>query len=154
MVQCDNCDDHFHLECIGMTKEIAESEDYVCGYCCAEEDKDGNVMWEGEIPIPNGRVRRPKAKVRNIAAFKDKMARYARDEEEFKGPQNWEELLQELSAHSKKMHEKKLKKYEAAKVRLESRDHHLTDMQVGGRLEAAALNDEAIDFLQGAGELD
>ena len=41
MVQCDVCDEHYHIACVWLSEEDARKEDFVCGYC-VDADEDVN----------------------------------------------------------------------------------------------------------------
>lgn len=153
MVFCDGCSDAFHCACVGLSKDEAEKMDeYTCGYCLGTE-KDGKIEWVGEVPIPPGRVRRPKPKIRIVAEFEDRKSRYERGERELAGPSNWEELVALTRKRAKDTHEKEASKYAAAVEKQKQKDHHVNDIVTGGRVEVASVSDEMIDFLQGMGEL-
>jgi hypothetical protein len=150
MVICEKCDQSYHAPCVGFDNNMMANDDWLCGYCQSDVCGDGKREWKGEVPIPEGKKRRPKPKPRSDAELKTRLANYAKGGKEWKGPRNWEEVKQKISDHASKLRAAELEKYEKAKARQKEGGHHMFDMAVGGVVRDAPLNHpEVMDMLEG-----
>lgn len=153
-VLCEVCDEWYHCPCVGLTLELAKDAQYRCGYCKDAPPDAQELVWNAEVPLLQGRKRKTVPKPRNVADFTKRKELYNGGGKEYDGPSNWEEMKSLLAAYAKKVNGKAQAKYAKAQLKMASKEHHVNDVAVGGRVETAALTHEMMDTLEGLGELD
>jgi hypothetical protein len=148
MLQCGQCLEWYHLDCIGMEPKDVPKGDYKCHYHDAPPDK-GKEKWNGNIPQKKnratGQMEDMKLKLRDVEKHASKMKKRTEDDKKIIGFRNWEDLMKHLDRKAEEFKRNRINSFKRAGELLESQDHHLLD-RAGGQLP---LVPEVVDYLQG-----
>lgn len=155
MCLCESCDEWYHLDCVGMTKQEADAAvDWECGYCQSDADEGGNREWKLEIPQGASKRKRV-AKPRNDASSpKARGVKPDGDEIVEVGPTTWDACVALAQAGRKKIHEAELiYKRKASKIVKEG-GHHVVDQMALGGVERQGVSNALVADLIAIGEID
>ena len=140
MVQCVNCWDWFHFDCVGLAEDADVTDvPWECGWCAGKVDKPGKQRWT----FPG----RKKAKLRH---WKDVPrlnggVQGGEPPQRYSAPRSWEGKVAEVQELARRAMVKKKKLTEAVEKLVEEGGHHLVDAEGMVGLESRPVTEAMID---------
>lgn len=155
MLVCEECDEWYHFDCVGLSDEQANAVDHwKCGYCSGEPDEEGQRRWI--LPIPQGGRKKAKtAPVRSDVNTPRALGIAVEGDEDLPtGPCTWAAVEAEVADLGQKINlkEKALKRQADAVIK--AGGHHLVDEIVPGGTQARVADDGIVDELLANGMID
>ena len=145
MIQCDECYEWFHFDCVDIQDSYdAESESWKCEWCRCGADKVGAQRWK------SGR-KRPKLRHVNDRPIVKGAQLGQNPPQAYTAPPSWDGKVAEVKEISRRKAIKKRKLEEQVQVIVDQGGHHAVDAEGLAGLEARPVDDALIDEMVGAG---
>ena len=147
MVQCGECYEWFHFDCVGV-KDNADVENDVwkCEWCRSGIDKQGRQRWSTGRKKAKYRHQNDRPRVKGAALGGNPPKRYS-------NPPTWEGKVEQVKELARRAIVKKKKLTEAVEKLIDEGGHHLVDAEGMAGLERRQVNDAMIDEMAGGGEV-
>lgn len=145
MVQCGQCWEWFHYDCVGLgdEEEVAEV-DWECDWCLSVTDKSGYQRWTRGRKKAKLRHQNDRPKLQGAVLGGDPPKRHS-------APPTWEGKVLQVQELARRAAVKKKKLTEAAEKLVSEGAHHLADAEGMAGLELRPVDDAMLDEMVGAG---
>lgn len=153
MVVCEECQEWFHLECLGITEDEARAlPSFVCGWCQSTltvEVKDQELVVWNVCKVP---VAACVAGISTAVSLRHpditpvvQAAKRRRVEEHWTGCQTWAELEALIVEDAERITRLEVADKQQADEIIKGLGHHGKDMSAGGRTVDAPIDDNLRD---------
>jgi hypothetical protein len=145
MIQCDECWEWYHSDCVGVADVAAvQNDDWKCEWCKSDIDKEGYQRWKSGRKKAKKRHRKDVPKLNGAILGGDPAVRYS-------APPSWEGKVKQVKELARRAAIKKRKLTEAVEKLVDEGGHHLVDAEGMAGLELRPVNDGMIDEVLEAG---
>ena len=148
MVQCEECWDWFHFDCVGIKGEgDIKDAAWRCEWCRDGIDKEGYQRWRTGRKKPKRRHHRDMPRHHGAVLGRGAPPRHS-------APPTWEGKVAEVKELARRSAVKKRKLTEAVEQLVVEGGHHLVDAEGMAGLELRAVDEGLVDEMVGAGMVD
>jgi hypothetical protein len=147
MIQCDECWEWYHSDCVGVADVAAvQNDDWKCEWCKSVVDKEGYQRWKSGRKKAKKRHRKDVPKLNGAVLGGDPSVRYS-------APPSWDGKVEQVKELARRAAIKKRKLTEAVEQLVDEGGHHLVDAEGMAGLELRPVNEGMIDEMLEAGRL-
>ena len=148
MVQCENCWEWFHYDCLGIEEGTDFSEVlWKCEWCEDKPDRLGYQRWRTGRKVAKRRHIKNFPRLHGALYGQDQPARYS-------APPTWDGKVAEVKELARRQAIKKRKLTEAVENLVDQGGHHLVDAQGMAGLVMRPVDAGLVDEMIGAGLVD
>jgi hypothetical protein len=145
MIQCDQCCEWFHFDCVGIARGTALGDDeWKCEWCLDTVDKEGYQRWRTGRKKPKKRHHRDEPRHHGVAMGLDKRPKSL-------NPPDWDGKVKQVREEARRAAVKKRKLTDAVELLVDKGGHHVVDAEGMAGLETRPVDDALVDELVGAG---
>lgn len=145
MVQCVECWQWFHFDCVGLGDEAdIDGVDWKCEWCSSAIDQNGRQRWISGRKKAKLRHFKDTPKHQGGVLGGDPPIRYS-------NPRSWDDKVLQVQELARRAAIKKRKLTEAVEVLVNEGGHHLVDAEGMAGLELRPVDDGMVDEMVGAG---
>ena len=123
MIQCDECWEWYHSDCVGVEDVAAvQNDDWKCEWCNSVVDKEGYQRWKSGRKKAKKRHCKDVPKLSGAILGGDPAVRYS-------APPSWEGKVEQVKELARRAAIKKRKLTEAVEKLVDEGGHHLVDAE-------------------------
>ena len=139
MVQCDNCWEWYHFDCVGLLDDQQQELDaWTCEYCAEPPDQEGFNRWRAGRKKPKKRHHSTIPRLNGGQLGGEPPKKYS-------APPSWDGKVAEVQEIARRAAVKKRKLRVAVEKLVDEGGHHLMDTEGMAGLKLRSVDEEMMD---------